>query len=118
VKRNSSRRILPILAIAALPIFSQTSRQSFRPEVPKVWDDAAMREVELPLAARIPVQHMPSEYYYTIPVRPNVKTYPIYMPGKEPQGYWEWLQKQEPQPAFDIATLRTRGLDQGGRTCI
>ena len=67
-----------------------------------------MREVELPLAARIPVQHMPSEYYYTIPVRPNVKTYPIYMPGKEPQGYWEWLQKQEPQPAFDIATLRTK----------
>ena len=107
-KRNWSRRIHLILAIAALPVFSQTGPQPFRPEIPKVWDDAAIREVELPLAARIPVQHMPSEYYYSIPVRPNVKTYPIYMPGKEPQGYWEWLQKQEPEPAFDIAALRTK----------
>jgi hypothetical protein len=46
-----------------------------------------------------------------------MKTYPIYMPAKEPQGYWEWLQTHEPQPAFDIAT-HERGLDQGGRTCF
>ena len=66
-----------------------------------------MRDVELPLAAHIPVHHMPAAYYYRIPVRPNPKTYPIYIPGKEPTGYWEWLQQQEPQPAFDINSLRT-----------
>jgi hypothetical protein len=96
-----------ILAIAVLPALAQTG-QPFRPEIPKVWDDEAMREVELPLAARITVRHMPSQYYYRIPVRANVKTYPIYVPSKEPRGYWEWLQKQEPEAAFDIASLRTK----------
>jgi hypothetical protein len=91
-----------------LPILAQTGQPPFHPEIPKVWDDEAMREVELPLAARIPVHHMPSEYYYRIPVRPNVKTYPIYVPTKEPNGYWDWLQTQEPQPAFDIASLRAK----------
>lgn len=102
------RRIVSVVVCAVLPILAQTSRQPYTPEIPKVWDDAAMREVELPLAARIPVQHMPSEYYYRIPVRPNVKTYPIYVPGKEPKGYWEWLRNQEPKPAFDTASLRTK----------
>jgi hypothetical protein len=101
-------RIILILVMAVLPVAAQTGRPSFHPEIPKVWDDAAMREVELPLAARIPVQHMPSDYYYSIPVRPNLKTYPIYVPGREPIGYWEWLQKQDPRPAFEIAALRTK----------
>jgi hypothetical protein len=79
----------------------------FRLDIPKVWDDDEMRNVELPLAAHIPVHHMPSDYYYRIPVRPNLKTYPIYVPGKEPKGYWEWLQQQEPAPAFDVASLKT-----------
>ena len=102
-----AHRISAIWVAGMLPSLGQTG-QPFRPEIPKVWDDEAMHGVELPLAARIPVHHMPSEYYYRIPVRPNVKTYPIYVPGKEPRGYWEWLQQQEPQPAFDIATLRTK----------
>jgi hypothetical protein len=101
-------RIILILVMAVLPVAAQTGRPSFHPEIPKVWDDAAMREVELPLAARIPVQHMPSDYYYSIPVRPNLKTYPIYVPGREPKAYWEWLQKQDPRPAFEIAALRTK----------
>src|SRR5215510_9736597 len=84
------------------------SSTPFRPDIPKVWDDNQMRNVELPLAAHIPVHHMPSDYYYRIPVRPNLKTYPIYVPGKEPKGYWEWLQQQEPAPAFNIASLKTQ----------
>ena len=98
-------KLTALILVLALPALAQTL---FRPEIPKVWDDAAMREVELPLAARIPVHHVPSDYYYQIPVRPNLKTYPIYAPGKEPEGYWEWLLKQEPQPAFNITELRTK----------
>lgn len=102
------RSILPTLVVASLPVLAQSGHSAFHPEVPKVWDDAAMRDVELPLAARIPVQHMPSDYYYSIPVRPSVKTYPIYVPGREPKGYWEWLRRQDPKPAFNIASLRTK----------
>ena len=95
-------------AFAILPGLAQNRPPAFVPEIPRVWDDSAMSEVELPLASRIPVRHVPSAYYYSIPVRPNLKTYPIYVPGKEPAGYWEWLLRQEPQPAFEEASLRTR----------
>lgn len=81
--------------------------EGIKVEVPKVWDDEEMSRLELPLAARIPVHHVKSDYYYKIPVRPVMKTYPIYEPSREPKGYWEWLQNQEPQPAFEIEKLRT-----------
>ena len=66
-----------------------------------------MQELELPLASGLRIQHVSSEFYYQIPVRPTPKSYPIYAPGKEPPGYWDWLRKQEPQPAFDPASLKT-----------
>jgi hypothetical protein len=89
------------------PSWPGSQQAALPPDVTLVWDDAAMSSLELPLAARIPVHQVGSEYYYGIPTRPNLKTYPIYGPGKEPPGYWEWLLQQEPQPAFDPAGLRT-----------
>ena len=102
-----TNRIILALSAALAFVAARPDRVAPAPEVPRVWDDAAMRDVELPLAARIPVHHMSAEYYYRIPTRPTVKTYPIYAPGREPSGYWEWLQQQEPQPAFDPQALRT-----------
>ena len=109
-KPGGVRRILAVCGLVSLawPILAQNRPPAFVPDISKVWDDSAMSEVELPLASRIPVRHMPSEYYYSIPVRPNLKTYPIYLPGKEPAGYWEWLLRQEPEPAFDDASLHTK----------
>jgi hypothetical protein len=46
---------------AFLVIASWRGRSTASSEVPTVWDDAAMREVELPLAAHIPVHHMPAD---------------------------------------------------------
>ena len=84
------------------------AQSTFKPEIPRIWDDESMRDVELPLAARIPVHHISSQFYYQIPVRPNLKTYPIYAPGREPEGYWQWLLQQEPASAFDPAALETK----------
>jgi cytochrome c553 len=103
---RASTAVAYVVGMAAL-LFSTSCPAQSVPPVPRVWDDKDMRALELPLAARIPVHHMPSEYYYRIPVRPNLKTYPIYVPGKEPKGYWAWLQKQEPKPAFKVSALRT-----------
>jgi hypothetical protein len=100
-----------ILSLASIAVFSapaQTATKPFHPQIPKVWDDKALKELELPLAAGVPVHHVSSDFYYQIPVRPNVKTYPIYAPGKEPKGYWQWLLKQDPKPAFDYDKLRTK----------
>ena len=77
-------------------------------DIPKVWDDDALASMELPLAApsRSP-KHVASTYYYRIPVRPIYKSYPIYAPKKEPRGYFERLQQQEPEIVFDPSKLKT-----------
>jgi hypothetical protein len=31
----------------------------------------------------------------------------VYHPSREPQGYWKWLQRQEPEIVFDAAALHT-----------
>src|SRR5713226_9040286 len=65
--------------------------------VPKMWDDAAMSTLEVPLANPIgSPKQAPADYYYRIPVRIIYKQYPVYAPGREPAGYMEWLRKQEP----------------------
>lgn len=77
--------------------------------MPKTWDDAEMATLEIPLAypAGSP-KHVPSDYYYRIPVRTIYKQYPVYAPGREPKGYWEWLQKQEPVVLWDDSKTHPR----------
>src|ERR1700704_6126669 len=67
--------------------------------VPKTWDDALLATLEIPVASlgAGKKKHVPSEYYYRVPIRPVYKTYPVYAPGRDPKGYKEWLKKQEPK---------------------
>jgi mono/diheme cytochrome c family protein len=83
--------------------------QSFRPDIPKVWDDEAVERFEVPLAQRDrSPRHLSSKEYYALKVRPIYKTYPMYEPGKEPAGYLDWLKQQEPEIVFDPAKLKTK----------
>ncbi len=67
-----------------------------------------MASVELPLASTgVPPEHISSDYYYRMPVRPIYKSYPIYAPGKEPCGYFERLTQLESEIVFDPAKLET-----------
>jgi hypothetical protein len=84
------------------------SNGPYKPVIPRVWDDAAMEKLELPRASKVKIHELPSEYYYRIPERTIWKTYPIYAPGKEPAGYWKWLQQQEPKKAVEWDKLRTK----------
>jgi hypothetical protein len=85
------------------------SGQTFRPQIPKVWDDEAVERFEVPLADRSRSPHyMSSEEYYALKVRPIYRTYPVYAPGREPAGYRKWLQQQEPEIVFDASRLRTK----------
>src|SRR5579864_3469745 len=71
-------------------------------QVPKMWDDAAMVTLEVPLAeAAASPKFPPADYYYRIPVRPIYKSYPAYAPGHEPAGYLDWLKQQEPVMLWD-----------------
>jgi hypothetical protein len=76
--------------------------------IPRTWAEQAVAEFEVPLAnAAFSAQHVSTDYYYTMRVRPIYKTYPVYPPDKEPAGYMDWLRAQEPEIVFDAAGLRT-----------
>ncbi|MFB3923590.1 MAG: hypothetical protein ACE145_17845 [Terriglobia bacterium] len=79
----------------------------FNPVIPKTWDEAAMRGLEVPLANPVgSPQPAPAEYYYRLPIRPIYKSYPVYAPGHEPAGYIEKLQQLEPEIVWDDAHHR------------
>jgi hypothetical protein len=83
--------------------------QEFRPDIPKVWDDAEVTRFELPLVARDrSPRYMSAKEYYALKVRPIYKTYPVYAPGQEPAGYRESLLQKEPEIIFDPSKLRTK----------
>ena len=73
------------------------SAETFRPQIPRVWDAEALRDLELPLAASgVPPEHVSPEYYYAQKVRPIYASYPVYHPDREPAGYFEGLKSVEP----------------------
>jgi hypothetical protein len=74
---------------------------------PRIWDDAALAEWATPVAGlNVRPAHFSSAEYYAAPVD-NLRTYPVYHPDSEPAGYWEWLQKQKPEPLVDLRTIRS-----------
>jgi hypothetical protein len=76
--------------------------------IPRVWDDAVMADLEVPLAhPQYSPRHVSAEFYYRIPVRPIWKSYPVYQPGRAPAGYIEWLKSQEPKEIWNAAELKT-----------
>jgi len=94
-----------LLIAVAFPVIAQ---KQDRVPVPRIWDDKALEDWATPIAALgvRPGYFMPAEYY-AVPAD-NLKTYPVYRPDREPPGYWEWLQKQRPEPLVDVSKLRTR----------
>ncbi len=89
--------------------------KTFVPVVPKTWDDAALAEWATPLAGLDARPRTISEKeYYSLPVE-NLRTYPVYYPGREPQGYWEMLQHVGPKPLIEPEKLKTEAdwIDAG-----
>src|SRR4051794_31969116 len=76
-------------------------------KAPKIWDEKALATWALPITG---VNTTPNFYteaeYYSAPVA-EVRTYPVYHPDREPPGYMEWLQRQDPAPLVDPAEIKT-----------
>jgi hypothetical protein len=100
--------LLLLLYCPASHVHAQTEGRN-PPTIPKVWDDTAMRDLELPLArAEYSPRHIPESFYYQIPVRTIYKSYPVYHPDREPKGYIDWLRSREPEMDWNSAKLRTK----------
>ena len=75
---------------------------------PKIWDDARLSDWATPVAGlNVRPGHYTSAEYYAVPAD-NLRTYRFYPVGREPAGYWEWLQRQKPEPLVDANELQTR----------
>ena len=80
---------------------SAPSGQGFHPIIPETWDD--LRSFDVPLAnLAVSPEEVSWDYYYRTPWRAIYKSYPVYAPGHEPPGYFDWLKQQEPQVILGI----------------
>ena len=106
---TTSIRSLAQACLLVLVCAHAAGAQELRPSIPPVWDEKALLSMRLPLV--VPghePSYFPKSYYYQLAARPIYKSYPVYRPGFEPPGYFEYLQQQTPQIAFDPAKLITQ----------
>jgi hypothetical protein len=113
---GSSRLLLALLSLL-ISLAATASVAQAPASVPKIWDDAALADWATPIAAlQIPPAPYKPADYYAVPAE-NLRTYPVYLPGKEPSGYWESLQKKKPEPLVDVSKIRTKSdwIEAGAR---
>ena len=96
--------LLSIFILSGGLLAAQTTQQR---QPPVTWDETALREWATPIAAlNVRPGHFSPEEYHKAPID-NLRTYPVYYPGREPAGYWEMLQSVGPKPLIEPATLTT-----------
>lgn len=80
----------------------------FKTVIPKAWDLEQVETMHLPFAdSTAEIVFLPEEKYYKLPERIVYKTYPFYMPGFEPPGYYDSLRKLDPVVELNEAGLKT-----------
>lgn len=92
-----------LLAVVALAACSNRPADS---PVPRTWDEPALSDWANPVAGlNVRPGHFSDVEYHRAPID-NLRTYPVYYPGREPAGYWDMIQTVGPQPLIEPATLR------------
>jgi len=95
-----------ILLSGTVHVPAQHSRR-WEAKVPKTWDEAALADWATPVAGlNVRPTHMTAKEFYALPVE-NLRTYPVYLPDREPPGYWEMLQNVGPRPLIEADKLVT-----------
>jgi hypothetical protein len=104
MKRNI---VLVLLAVTVLSLLSFAIGY-FTPDIPKGWDVEQLQTMHLPYAdTTVKLGFITEEEYNKLPERIPYKTYPFYMPGSEPPGYYDSLSKLDPVIASREEGLKT-----------
>ena len=101
--------ILPAWSLLAWSLAAQAQPdvKLWTPEIPKVWDEVALADWATPVAGlNVRPTHISANEYYSFTVD-NLRTYLVYFPGKEPEGYWEMLQSVGPKSLIEPGRLKT-----------
>jgi hypothetical protein len=88
-----------------------------RVEAPRIWNDRDLAGWANPVAGlNVRPDHFSEAEYYAGPLVEAVRTYSVYFPGREPDGYWDMIQSKKPEPLVTSGT-RTEGewIDAGRR---
>jgi hypothetical protein len=105
----SAVSIVPQVSCMILCLGGACAGLAQRPEIPRVWQDTALEQLEVPVSqAAYSPKPVSEDYYYRVPVLPIYKSYPVYAPGRAPAGYLETLKGLKPELAFNPARLRTK----------
>jgi mono/diheme cytochrome c family protein len=100
-------RILVVAIAVTLPCVLSGALVAQSPAAPRTWDEEALKEWATPLAGlNARPGHFSQADYDRAPVD-NLRTYPVYYPGREPAGYWRMLQTVGPKPLIEPAMLKT-----------
>ena len=103
-----SLRFAILVAVAALTGVAAQDAADWTPEIPRVWDASALADWATPVAGlNVRPTHMSPASYYALPEE-NLRTYPVYLPGREPEGYAEMLRTVGPKPLMEPAALKTK----------
>jgi mono/diheme cytochrome c family protein len=96
-----------LLLLATVVVVTTSAQQQWLPDIPKTWDEGALKDWATPLASlNVRPTHITAAQYYSLPID-NLRTYPVYAEGREPAGYWEFLQRVGPQPLIEPEKLKT-----------
>jgi len=108
-----SLRVALVLAAAVSLLRAAAGQEETRPAVdgvpiPKIWDEKELADWATPIAALgVAPGHVSEAEYYAAPVD-NLRTYPVYRPGREPPGYRDQLRALGPQPLIDELSLKSK----------
>ena len=109
-------RLIEALLIACVAAAAADTK-SFRPKIPATWDEAALADWATPVTGlNVRPTHIAAKEYYSLPID-NLRTYPVYYPGREPKGYWEMLQHVGARPLIEPGKLKNEAdwLEAGHR---
>ena len=104
-----------LLVAAGAAAVAYRAAHTWHAEIPRVWDEAALAGWATPLAGlgEAPTHMSPADYY-AIPEE-NLRSYPLYMPDREPPGYFERLAELGTGVADRASEAQDAGgLDRGG----
>jgi len=107
IARYRFRLWLACMLLFSLPVTRAADEKNWKPQIPRTWDESALAEWATPLAGlNARPTHISAKDYYALAVE-NLRTYPVYFPGREPAGYWEMLQHIGPKPLIEPEKLKS-----------
>ena len=76
--------------------------------IPKPYVSKFLNDLYVPLAdSTITIKYVPEDQYQKLKTPVIYKSYPIYLPGREPEGYYENLKQLDPKIVFKPETLKS-----------